>query len=70
MNNIYCIIGLRIAQWRRQKNYSQEKLAELTNLHRNYIGYIERAEKRASLENIQNIAYALGLTLEELFKDL
>lgn len=70
MSRIYYIIGKRIASRRIKNNYSQEYLAEITNLHRNYIGYIERGEKHASLAIIQRIAIALNITLEELFKDL
>lgn len=70
MNNIFVIIGFRIAARRKELKLSQEELAEIVGLHRNYIGYIERGEKRASIDNIQQIATALNLTLEKLFKDL
>lgn len=69
MGNLFKIIGKRIADKRKTLNYSQEYLAEKTGLHRNYIGYIERGEKHATIENIKNVAYAVGLTMEELFKD-
>lgn len=49
-------------------NFSQEKLAEYVGLHRNYIGYIERAEKHVTIENLQKIAKALDIKLEEIFK--
>lgn len=70
MNNIFVIIGLRIAERRRKLNYSQEQLAEKVKLHRNYIGLIERAEKHVTIENLQRIAKNLNLSLEELFKGL
>ncbi len=69
MKRLFKTIGKRIAECRRKLNYSQEYLAEKTGLHRNYIGYIERGEKRATIENIRNVAYAVGLSLEQLFKD-
>ena len=46
---------------------SQEKLAELSGLHRTYIGMIERAEKNITLSNIEKIALALGLKIRDLF---
>ena len=49
---------------------SQEKLAEKTNLNRNYIGEIERAEKNITLETLEKIAKALDLRVGELFGDL
>lgn len=70
MNEILCIIIERLAIKRTQLDLSQEKLAELCNLHRNYIGYIERGEKRPSLETLIKIAKAMNMKLEDLFKDL
>ena len=54
---------------RRKLGYSQEHLAELANLHRNYIGNVERGERHISIENLSNIARVLNIKLEELFKD-
>jgi transcriptional regulator with XRE-family HTH domain len=45
---------------------SQEKLAEKANLHRNYIGEIERAEKKATVETLAKIAKGLGVRLRDL----
>ena len=47
---------------------SQEKLAEEADLHRTYIGMIERAEKNITLLNIQKISKALGVPMSSLFK--
>lgn len=58
----------RIRDLRIRKNISQEKLGEISNLHRTYIGMIERAEKNISLKNIQKIAKALDISLEDLFR--
>lgn len=68
MNNLYKVIGLRLNMRRKTLKLSQEYLAELTGLHRNYIGNIERGEKRASLTNIYKIVLQLNMTLEELFQ--
>lgn len=45
---------------------SQEKLAEMTVLHRTYIGSIERAERNVSLDNVQAIASALDVDIVDL----
>ncbi len=45
---------------------SQEKLAEMTELHRTYIGSIERAERNVSLDNVEAIAAALGVDIADL----
>lgn len=68
MQELYVIIGKKIAEERQKRNLSQEHLAEITNLHRNYIGYIERGEKRATLDTLYQITKALNISLEWLFK--
>jgi len=62
--------GNRVREERLKQNLSQEKLAAKAGVHRTYIGMIERAEKNITLENIEKIAYALGLNLYDLFKDM
>lgn len=59
--------GERIRQLRKSDNLSQEQLAEITGLHRNYIGMVERGERNPSLLNINILAQAFQLSLSELF---
>ena len=60
--------GKRLRELRLQKGYSQEKLAEIASLHRNYIGMIERGERNVTLLNIKKIARALGIEVSELLE--
>ncbi len=60
--------GLRIAELRRQLNISQEELAERCDVHRTYIGSIERGEKSPTLNTIEKFAKGLGVEIIELFK--
>jgi len=64
---ILSIFGDKIRTERKKQGMSQEKLAELSGLHRTYIGMIERAEKNITLSNIEKIAFALGLKIRDLF---
>jgi transcriptional regulator with XRE-family HTH domain len=59
--------GQNVRRERLKKGLSQEKLAELANLHRTYIGMIERAEKNVTLINIEKISKALNINIKELF---
>lgn len=61
--------GQKVKEIRLEQNLSQEALAEKANLHRTYIGMIERAEKNITLLNIEKIAQALGVTVLDLFKE-
>jgi len=59
--------GKKVREIRVRQNLSQEKLATKAGVHRTYIGMIERAEKNITLENIEKVAKALGLSVKELF---
>ena len=61
--------GSRLRQLRDERGYSQEELAERANLHRNYIGGIERGERNVALENIVKLAKALSVKPGDLFTD-
>lgn len=59
--------GLRIRHLRKSRNWSQEKLAELTGFHRTYIGMVERGERNISLKNIEVFSNVFDVNLSELF---
>lgn len=53
-------------KYRKRKGISQEKLAEYANLHRTYIGALERAQKIPSLITIVKISKALEVSIFDL----
>lgn len=70
MSDIAKAVGQRIRNYRTKKGFSQEKLAELSGCHPTYIGQLERGEKNATLESIERITAALGISLSKLFEKL
>lgn len=62
--------GLTIKRLRERKGISQEKLGEISDLHRTYIGMIERAERNITLKNIEKLAKALGTDISKIFEEL
>ncbi|WP_436514695.1 helix-turn-helix domain-containing protein [Ekhidna sp. To15] len=58
--------GNRVRHVRKERGWSQEKLAEHTGFHRTYIGMVERGERNISLKNIEGFAKVFQLELKEL----
>ena len=64
--NILEVFGRNVQKIRKEKQISQEKLAELSGVHRTYVGMIERAEKNITLRNMEKIAEALSVEIKDL----
>lgn len=60
-------LALQLRQLRRDKGWSQEKLAEEADMHRTYLAGIERSLRNPSLENLVKLANAVGVSMAELF---
>lgn len=63
-------IGSLVRKLRQKEGVSQEKFADRCEIHRTYIGSIERGEKTISVETAAKIAEAFGLSLTEFFQEL
>jgi transcriptional regulator with XRE-family HTH domain len=64
------LFGNRLRELRLQRKFSQEKLAELADLHRNYVGGVERGERNVSLLNIVKLARGLKVRPSELIEPI
>jgi len=67
MADIKTKFGAKVRKRRLAKGLSQEAFADICGLHRTYVGAIERGERNVSLENIEKIAKALGISIAALF---
>jgi transcriptional regulator with XRE-family HTH domain len=57
-------VNLRSA--RLAHGFSQEELAARADLHRNYVGSVERNEKNISIDSMERLAIALGVDVLDL----
>lgn len=62
------ILAKNIKHYRQIQLISQEYLAELSELHRNYIGQVERSEVNISIMNLESIARALKVNIVDLLE--
>ena len=60
--------GTRVRERRLLLGLSQEELATRAGVHRTYIGMVERAEKNVTLRNIDRLAHALELPIDQLMR--
>ena len=66
MREINKKVGFKIREYRKKKGWTQEELAFESNLHRAYIGQIERGEKNIGLQNLEKIAKTLSISIKKL----
>jgi transcriptional regulator with XRE-family HTH domain len=61
-------LGQAVRDIRGRRGVSQEALADMSKMHRTYLGGIERGERNPSYTNIRRIAAALGVAPSELLR--
>lgn len=60
------LLGLNIKKYRENIGYSQNKLAEMVDISREYLADIERGHKRISLKKLFLIVDALKIKCSDL----
>lgn len=64
--DIRLLFGRHLAEIRRTKGWSQEKLALESGLARSYLGGVERGQRNIALVNICKLADTLGIPPSDL----
>ncbi len=64
--NINIKIGKKIKLERVKRDLSQDKLGEIANISKNFVGAIERGESSPTIETLEKIANAFGISLTDL----
>ena len=63
-------VGDRLREARQAQQLTQEELADKCELHRTFIGSVERGERNLSILNLRRIAGVLRIPLADLFRKL
>ena len=61
-------VGVEVRVSRVMHGWTQEVLAEVAGLHRNYVGYVERGERNVGIDNLERLARALGVPVAVLLR--
>lgn len=61
------LFGRRLAEIRKRKGWSQEKLSLESGVARSYLGGVERGQRNIALLNIVRLAESLQVPVGELF---
>ena len=68
-SNAVEVIAKNVRRLRLERSWSQEELADKCNLHRTYIGAIERSERNITVKTLFRIAEALECDATQLLRD-
>jgi transcriptional regulator with XRE-family HTH domain len=64
------ILGEKIRAYRKKAGLTQEKLAERSDLHHNFIGEVERGNLDISLGSLVKIAKAMKVRVRDLVEEI
>ena len=63
------VLADNIRRYRKARGISQEEFADLCQLHRTYIGSVERGERNVTLSTLEAIADAMGIRVSDLLTE-
>ncbi len=62
--------GKKLAAARHKRGLTQEELADVIDVHRTYIGFVEQGKRNPTIANVRKMAKALKVDLSDLFRGL
>ena len=62
-------VGSRITHFRKQKNYTVNRLANLAGISQSYLRDVELGNKNITVETLSLVCYALDISLSDFFND-
>ena len=65
-SSLRATLAKNVRSYRKDNGLSQEELADMCELHRTYIGSVEREERNVSLSTLEVLAQTLGVSVPEL----
>lgn len=66
LGNARVALANNLRKFRAEQSLSQEALADLAGIHRNYLGGIERCERNVGVDNLEKLAKALRISVARL----
>jgi transcriptional regulator with XRE-family HTH domain len=60
------LVGRNLARLRREKKFTQERLAEVCGVTQQYVSDIERGQRNPTIVSIYHLAIALGVSHVDL----
>lgn len=67
--NARAVLARNLRKLRGERGLSQEALADRARLHRTYVGSVERRERNVSIDAIEKLAQALGVSVADLLAE-
>ncbi|MGG2197544.1 helix-turn-helix domain-containing protein [Paenibacillus validus] len=68
MSELVKLVGVKIRLLRKERGLSQAELASMAGLQDTYLGGVERGTRNISMETLEKIIHALGVSPVDVFR--
>ena len=66
-NDVLSVLGMRLKEARKKRGFTQEHLADITDLYARHIANIEKGDVNPSFEVLSTLVKALGVSFDAIF---